>query len=173
MSSCSHSQFSSFTPPLILSALSLVSETIIRLTSWMAGISREKKATGMLWSTAAFLARLSTKAVFPTEGRAARMMRSEACHPRVILSTDAKPEGTPLSPDVFWRRCMSSRASFMTFPISCTSFFTLFWMAAKTLVWAMSIRSSTLVASSYEDFRMSYEAVMSSLWMHFCLRILI
>ena len=101
ISSCSHSQFSSFTPPLILSALNLVSETIIRFTSWIAGISREKKATGILWSTAAFLARLSTKAVFPTEGRAARMIRSDACHPRVILSTEANPEGTPLSPEVF------------------------------------------------------------------------
>ena len=44
----SHSHGCSFTPPFILSALSLVSDTIIRFASCMAGISREKNATGIL-----------------------------------------------------------------------------------------------------------------------------
>ena len=172
MSSCSHSQSRIGSPPLNLSALSLVSETIIRFASWIEGISREKKATGMLKSTAAFLARLSTNAVFPTDGRAASMIRSEACHPWVILSSDGNPDGTPMSPEDFCRRWISSRASFTTFPISWTSLLTLFWMAANTLVWAWSMRSSTLTDSSYEVLRISYDAVMSSLCMHFCLSIL-
>ncbi len=37
-----------------------------------------------------------TRLVFPIDGRAATMMRSPACKPRVISSTSTKPVGTPV-----------------------------------------------------------------------------
>ena len=49
-------------------------------------ISREKMATTLPSFTAAFSAMLMAQAVLPMLGRAAMMIRSEACRPLVILS---------------------------------------------------------------------------------------
>ena len=153
--SWSQSAWSSFTPPLILSAAKPDSVVMRRFTSSMADISREKMATGILLSTAAFLRRFSENAVLPTDGRAPRMIRFDFCHPNVYLSNVGKPEGTPLIPDWPCISSISSNADFSTEPTSCTSFFTLFWIAAKTLDCDMSMRSSTFWESSYAPFRMS------------------
>ena len=47
----------------------------------------------------------STKAVFPIEGRAAMMIRSEGCHPSVTRSMAMNPDGTPLKALVFLLAC--------------------------------------------------------------------
>ncbi len=96
--SWTHSCSSSLTPPLSFSWESPVSESIILFASCLADISKEKMATGLWKSTAALRAMFSTRAVLPTDGRAAMIMRSEACQPSVILSNDVKPDGTPLRP---------------------------------------------------------------------------
>ncbi len=75
-----------------------VSPTIKRVISCTLLISNENTATGILLSTAIFFAIDNTKAVFPIPGRAAKMTKSEACHPDVILSISVNPEGTPLRP---------------------------------------------------------------------------
>ena len=49
-------------------------------------ISSEKTATTLPSLTAAFSAMLMAQAVLPMLGRAAMMIRSEACRPLVILS---------------------------------------------------------------------------------------
>ena len=87
-SSCSHSKGSSFTPPRIFSPERPDSVVMRRLPSWSADISRENTATGMLWSTAALRAMFRAKAVLPTDGRAARMMRSDFCQPWVTRSME-------------------------------------------------------------------------------------
>ena len=81
-----HSAWVIFLLPLILSGVMPVSETITRLMSCVELISSENIATGILWSTAMLRAMVSTKAVLPTDGRAARMMRSERCQPKVTSS---------------------------------------------------------------------------------------
>ena len=129
VSSCCQSHGSSLAPPFSLSAGRPDSVVISLITSWRADISRENTATGMLLSTAAFLARLSAKAVLPTEGRAASMIRSDFCHPRVTLSNEGNPEGTPLKPSIFWFFSTSRKASLMMEPTSWTSFLRLFWIA--------------------------------------------
>ena len=171
-SSCTHSKGSSFTPPLIFSPERPLSVVMRRLPSWSALISRENTATGMLASTAALRAMFRAKAVLPTDGRAARMMRSLFCQPWVMRSMEGYPDGTPDGPVMPCSSCRLSSTELIMDPISCTSRFTLFWMAAKTLVWALSIRSSTLVDSSNDCFKISYEAEIRSRWMVFCLRIL-
>ena len=147
-SSCSHSNGSSLEPPFILSAGRPDSLVMSRLVSCTADISRENTATGIWWSTAALRAMFSARAVFPMDGRAARIMRSDFCHPMVMESRVTNPEGTPLSPVVFCIFCMSPMASLMRAPMSCTSFLRLFWMASNILVWALSMRSSTFTESS-------------------------
>ncbi len=154
-SSWIHSKLSSFTPPLIFSPESPDSVVMRRFPSWSALISRENTATGILASTAALRAMLRANAVLPTDGRAARMIRSLFCQPCVMRSMEGYPEGTPESPVVFWSSWRLFRTSLMMEPMSWTSRFTLFWMAAKTLVWALSMRSSTFVDSSKDCFRIS------------------
>ena len=44
------------------------------------------------------------------DGLAARIMRSDGCQPRVTLSKEGKPEGTPLSPVEFCCFSISARA---------------------------------------------------------------
>ena len=51
---------------------------------------------------------LSTRLVFPIDGRAAMMIRSPPCRPRVISSRSSKPVGTP----VISRLCSNSCSIF-------------------------------------------------------------
>ena len=69
--------------------------------SWIADISREKNATGILFSTEIFLAIERVKAVLPIPGLAAIIIKSLSCHPDVSLSISWKPDGIPLSPSFF------------------------------------------------------------------------
>src|SRR3989344_3454547 len=67
----------------------------MRSTSWSALISREKMPTGVWCRLAVLLAISRARAVLPTEGRAAIIMRSEFWKPPKISSRDLKPVGTP------------------------------------------------------------------------------
>ena len=60
-------------------------------------------------AAAAAFARWSAKAVFPTAGRAAMVIRSLFCHPPVILSSSVSPVGIPVTPSLFF--CMRPSAS--------------------------------------------------------------
>ena len=60
-------------------------------------------------STAAFRIKLKAKAVLPIAGRAARMIKSEDCHPLVILSRSLKPVATPVIPELSVA-CLASKS---------------------------------------------------------------
>ena len=66
-----------------------------RSTSCWSLISREKMPTCALYFNAALRAISSANVVFPIEGRAARMMRSDFWNPARMLSKPSNPEGTP------------------------------------------------------------------------------
>ena len=69
----------------------------MRCMSCSRGISSEKNATVPPWR-ATCVATLRTKAVFPIAGRAATMMRSDFCSPRVMLSRVFSPVESPVTP---------------------------------------------------------------------------
>ena len=56
-----------------------------------------------------FVATLSTNDVFPIDGRAATIIRSEGCSPDVISSRSVKPVGTPVMSS--FRECSFSMVS--------------------------------------------------------------
>ncbi|MNC66864.1 hypothetical protein D3C75_1173120 [compost metagenome] len=94
----SFSQSSFFMSPFRSALASMLpSAQIIRWTSWAAPISKEKMATVSLARTPIFWATFKAKAVLPTEGRAATIIRSERWKPEVILSRSIKPEGMPVA----------------------------------------------------------------------------
>ena len=97
--SCSHSCFSSL-PVRSFSEDKPVSLEIRRVINCTDDISKEKKATGIFWFTAIFLAIESVNAVLPIPGRAATMIKSLSCHPDVNLSSFVNPEGMPLKPSL-------------------------------------------------------------------------
>ena len=72
------------------------SDVSMRCTSDSLLISSEKNATGTLFSIAACCAMLSMNAVFPIDGRAATMTRSDGWKPDVISSRSLKPLATPV-----------------------------------------------------------------------------
>ena len=78
-----------------------VSQEIRRVINWTDDISREKKATGIEWSTQTFRAIDKVNAVFPIPGRAATIIKSLDCQPEVSLSKSVNPDGTPLRPALF------------------------------------------------------------------------
>ena len=125
------------------------SATSRRMSSCSLGISRLKNAMEALCFSAIFRAMVSTKAVFPIEGRAAMMMRSPFCQPWVISSRLSNPVGRPLSP------CSSSLA-FSMFSITrlrtnsadSLSFFAPNSWSSNTRCSASSIRSSTSACPS-------------------------
>ena len=94
LSNCAHSCGSSCPLLIFVPSISQVFE-ITRLTNCTFDISRENNATGMPCSTAIFFAIDNAKAVFPMAGRAARITKSEFCHPDVILSKSRYPEAIP------------------------------------------------------------------------------
>ena len=61
----------------------------MRKSSDSFDISRLKMATGSLCRNATFPAIFSARAVFPIDGRAARIISSEGCKPAVSLSSPA------------------------------------------------------------------------------------
>ena len=61
-----------------------------RLPSASLGISSEKMTTRLSSFMATFWAMFSAKAVFPMDGRAAMMMRSDLCRPFIRLSRSWK-----------------------------------------------------------------------------------
>ena len=71
-------------------------EPIRRITSCSAPISILKTATGSFSCTATCSPMLSAKAVLPTDGRAATMIRSPGCMPEVIRSRSTKPVAMPV-----------------------------------------------------------------------------
>ncbi len=74
----------------------LPSAQSIRMTSCSAPISRLKIATFSSVLVATFCATFSAKAVLPTEGRAATIIKSLRWKPAVILSKSRNPVGTPV-----------------------------------------------------------------------------
>ena len=64
-------------------------------------ISNEKKATGVFFKTAIFLAIDNVRAVLPIPGLAAMTIRSLGCQPEVSKSSLSKPVATPLNPSLF------------------------------------------------------------------------
>ena len=85
-------------------ALMLACEQIIRSTRDSAPISRLKIATVSFKFTATFFAIFNTKAVLPTDGRAAKMINSSACSPDVILSKPIYPVAIPVTSPLFFAR---------------------------------------------------------------------
>ena len=67
-------------------------------------ISREKTPTVRPWRSAACAATLSASAVFPIDGRAARMTRSDGCSPAVHSSKSMKPVAIPVIGSRRWVR---------------------------------------------------------------------
>ena len=138
---------------MILRQSSLASEASTRRASWSEGISSEKKATFRSNLVAAAVAMLSAKAVFPTEGRAAMMVSVPGCRPRVFLSSEAMPVGTPVMGDspARTRLCTASRfstariiGSWICFSVSIEEP----WAAPKTSCWAVSRNCWTLAPAS-------------------------
>ena len=64
-----------------------------------AGISKLNTNTGFSLPNAAFSQRFIAKVVFPMEGRAATMIKSDFCKPAVFLSKSLKPVETPVTPE--------------------------------------------------------------------------
>ncbi len=98
---CCHS-CGSKVPFLSFSESISASAEIIRSISWLHDISKEKMATGMLKSMAAFRIEETTNAVFPMAGRAAIITNSVFCHPPVIRSNAVNPLATPVSPSLLF-----------------------------------------------------------------------
>ena len=79
----------------------------IRCTNWSLLISRLKKATRLGASfcfaprRATFWAMFKARAVFPMEGRAARIMKSDGWRPVVSRSRSAKPVERPVTVSPF------------------------------------------------------------------------
>ncbi len=72
------------------------SDVSMRCTRDSLLISSEKSATGTLFSMAAYCATFSVNAVFPIDGLAATMMRSDGWKPDVSSSRSPKPLATPV-----------------------------------------------------------------------------
>ena len=120
-----------------------------RCTNCRFDISRENKATPFPNSIAAFRAKESVNAVFPMDGRAATIIKSEGCQPEVKRSKSVKPVGTPVKPSFF---CDNNSICFNNFPASV--FIPsklrdkLVSVIEKRLCSALSRRSKTSVESS-------------------------
>ena len=69
----------------------------MRRASCSLDISREKIATGIFASRAAYCAIFRAKAVFPMLGRPAMIIKSDFCNPEVISSIFSNPVGTPVT----------------------------------------------------------------------------
>ena len=73
-----------------------------RSPSCSRDISSEKMTTRPFFLIATFWAMLSAKAVFPMDGRAATMIRSDFCSPVVMRSRSEKPVDRPgMAPPLF------------------------------------------------------------------------
>ena len=86
------------------------SDVSMRCTRDSLLISSEKNATGTLCSMAAYCAMFSVNAVFPIDGRAATMMRSDGWKPDVISSRSLKPLATPVTVVAAARGALSMRS---------------------------------------------------------------
>ena len=131
---------------------SLASAASSRSASWSEGISSEKKAT-FLPLRPALAATLRAKAVLPTEGRAAMMVSEPGCRPRVFLSSEAKPVGTPVMKDFpsatrFWIASRFSTAAIIGSLMRRSVSTDVPWAAPKTSCWAVSRKDWTLAPDS-------------------------
>ena len=69
---------------------------IIRMIIALAGISILKTMTGLSLLSTACSTRFTAKAVFPIEGLAATMIKSDRCKPEVFSSSSVKPVLIPV-----------------------------------------------------------------------------
>ena len=93
----------------------LVSKQSSRWATCCLDISRLKIATGTPASTAALRATPNANDVFPTLGRAARIIKSPACRPDVKSFSSLYPVSTPDTAETrLWARSMCSNVSCRT-----------------------------------------------------------
>ena len=146
--SCIHSD--SFSLPLAIFSAEIPDSIAKSLcTSWVADISKEKKATFLLKVRAALRAMESTKDVLPIPGRAAMMIRSERCQPPIFSSMARMPVRTCNSSLLLlFISCNSWMAFCTTVRSSLLSRSKLFWIMLNRSVSALSISSNTSLESS-------------------------
>ena len=127
-----------------------------RFISCFALISRLNIATGIPRSIAIFLAIDKTNAVLPMAGRAAMIMRSDFCHPAVILSIAGKPEDIPLIPSpIFLASCISDMVSSRSESARRMSCWIFCFESSKRAASASCICTSDSIESSYALVRTS------------------
>ena len=96
-------------PPRSRCASMRASPVSMRRNSCSFDISRLKTPTVMSVLVPTCCAMFSTRLVFPIDGRAAMMTRSDGCRPDVISSRSVKPVGTPVTSSL--RECSFSMVS--------------------------------------------------------------
>ncbi len=89
-------------PILKFHKLTMICCASILSMTWTAGISNENIATVFFPCTAICLAMSKLNADLPTDGLAARIIKSEFCNPPKILSTAFNPVANPLNPSGFF-----------------------------------------------------------------------
>ncbi len=119
-------------------------------------------ATETLCSIAACCTTLSASAVFPIDGRAARMIKSPRWNPAVRRSRSVKPLATPVSaPCVVWSCSIRSIVGQISSFSRMNSSARLSWATWKTRCSALSSRSAEVVRPSYASWMIAVAASIS------------
>ena len=120
-----------------------------RMPSASFAISNEKMTTRLSSFNATFCAMLRANAVFPMDGRAAMMMRSDLCRPLSLLSRSLKRVGSPGSAPPFSLAALM--ASRLTLSTSFRSEYSVVWRVLAMSKMLASAKSSTFSDSSFSS----------------------
>ena len=133
----------------------------IRSTSCWSLISSEKIPTEAPCCRAALRAISRARVVFPIDGRAARMIRSDFWNPDSTLSSPVKPEGTPRFISGLALRCSNrSQASLSDVPIGRN-----FCELGACVAWKIFFSAWSSASSTLSGSENPISAMSSAAWM--------